>query len=375
MISKIKAIVKHPLVIVFAVITLFLSIADIMTEDIIFSDWENRPLTQRPDFEIDDFMDGDFSIDYETYINEQFYGRDTWITVKSVAESVLGKTENNSIVFGEDGYMFDKYITYDEEQFAKNIGFANEFLNSQTIPVYFGIIPNSYEILSDKVPVGLPNIDQAKIIDRAYENVISTQNLDITSALSQHSDEYIYYKTDHHWTTIGAYYAYQDFCEASGETAVDISEINSVEVEDFLGTYYSKSKQINVEADIINYYDIKINSLSIDDVSYDSLYDMKMFEDKNKYSAFLHDNNGLTKINSIASQENEGKRILVIKDSYANSFIPFLTYNYENIDVVDLRYYSLDVKELVLSNEYDSILLMYNFMNFANDTNIFKLIM
>ena len=140
---------------------------------------------------------------------------------------------------------------------------------------------------------------------------------------------------------------------------------------DFYGTYFSKAKPFNIKGDILTYFELKNITMDIGENHYNTIYDFSKIENRDKYSLFLNGNNGLTVIKN--NNLNNGKRILVIKDSFANSFIPFLTYNYEEIHVIDLRHYVYDLSKYIDQNNFDNILVLYNFINLCTDNNLIKI--
>ena len=373
-----RKILAYPVLIFFISFILLFSVADIINSDKGFSEFENRYLTQKPEFSFKDLLKGEFSSSFEKYINDQFIGRDYWISLKSFSESILRKIENNGIIYGKDKYMFDKYTVLGS-RFDLNLKYLSEFLDMyEDKNISFALIPNSYEILKEKLPRGTNNIDQTSFIRLAYESMISdnVKKIDLISKLREHSNEYIYYRTDHHWTTLGAYYAYVEYSENLGLDPVDITKLNEFMVPGFFGTYYKKSKLFNAVHDKLSYYDIPVSAVEIEGRDIRSMYDFDALEKKDKYAFFLHNNNGYMVIKSMSIEnknEEDIRRLLVIKDSYANSFIPFLTFNYDEIHVIDLRYMQTSMKSFLSSHDFSDILIMYNFMNFASDTNIPKL--
>ncbi|MDI9215551.1 DHHW family protein [Clostridium tertium] len=371
----IKKIIKYPISILVLTIILFITIIDISNKDKNFSNFENRSLAQRPVFYFDDFLKGRFSKDYERYINDQFVFRDTWIDLKSRSEYLLGKIENNNIIYGKDNFLFEKYEKVDEENLAKNIdsvlGFIKKISNNN---VNFMIIPSSYTIYKDYLPYGINLVDQEFYINNIYNylsNYNNTKTISLIDIFKENNDKYIYYKTDHHWTSFGSYLAYSEFVKNNNLSLVDINNLNKHEVNNFYGTYFSKSKNFNAESDLITYYDVPNLSVSIDGVPVDNINDNSKWSSSDKYSAFLRGNNGLTIIQNNNISNNN--KILVLKDSFGNSFIQYLVNNYKEVYVVDLRGFIGSFNEFFKSNKFDDILIMYNFINLAEDVNISKI--
>ncbi|WP_368243955.1 DHHW family protein [Clostridium tertium] len=371
----IKKIIKYPISILVLTIILFITIIDISNKDKNFSNFENRSLAQRPVFYFDDFLKGRFSKDYERYINDQFVFRDTWIDLKSRSEYLLGKIENNNIIYGKDNFLFEKYEKVDEENLAKNIdsvlGFIKKIPNNN---VNFMIIPSSYTIYKDYLPYGINLVDQEFYINNIYNylsNYNNTKTISLIDIFKENNDKYIYYKTDHHWTSFGSYLAYSEFVKNNNLSLVDINNLNKHEVNNFYGTYFSKSKNFNAESDLITYYDVPNLSVSIDGVPVDNINDNLKWSSSDKYSAFLRGNNGLTIIQNNNISNNN--KILVLKDSFGNSFIQYLVNNYKEVYVIDLRGFIGSFNEFFKSNNFDDVLIMYNFINLADDVNISKI--
>ena len=380
--NQLKKILKYPVVLAFFLFIFLFTAVDLVKPDREYSEFENKYLTQRPEFTLASFLNNEWTSKYETYLNDQFVLRDDWITLKSICESMLLKIENNGIAYGADDYLFEKFTTLTGDslaQFERNVGYEKTFIDTygETVPITFTIIPNAYMILPEKLPEGLTQVDQAAYTAPIYEAVgDKAQVVDFTGALTAHKDEYIFYRTDHHWTTLGAYYAYAAYAESLGMEPVALDSLSGIEVPDFYGTYFSKAKKFDAVADTITYYPIADAGVIIDGQEADGYYDLSKFEVRDKYAAFLRGNNGYTVIKSGVREAPEGQepsKILVIKDSYANSFVPFLLYNFDEVHVVDLRYSAVSMKELLSTENFDQVLLMYNFMNLVTDTNLYKL--
>ncbi|MGL5379253.1 DHHW family protein [Clostridium sp.] len=322
-------------------------------------------------FTVDGYFKGAFSKDYEKYINDQFIFRDDWINLKSRSEYILGKIENNGIVYGKEDYLFEKYNILDKNRVMVNIDSINKYIDSVNAPVSLMIVPNSYEVYKENLPKGAPLINQNIEIESIYEKINCENEIDLRKTMEDNKDNYIYYKTDHHWTTEGAFIAYSKFIESIGESKIHLGNYKKEEVLDFYGTYYSKAKPFNIESDLLSYYEFDNIEMKIDDKEYNTLYDYEKLNIRDKYSLFLYGNNPLTIIKN--TELKNGKKLLIIKDSYANSMVPFLTQNYEEIHVVDLRTFMTKITEYTNNNYFDNVLILYNFVNFAREASIVKL--
>lgn len=389
----ISYIKKYPLLVGFCTFMLVVFVADMFATGRQFSELENRTLKQRPQFSWRSLAANEYTRKYEEFINDQFVERDRWITLKSAAETALLKVENNGVAFGREDYLFGVKATVETEQLGKNIGFVNKFLAGYSGHTTVGIIPNSYELLSRLLPVGLAQVQlkQQPYIDQIYSGLVGNNltTLDLSGLLGGEGAEGRYYRTDHHWTTDGAYSAYAAYCASRGLAAVELADLAPLrrEAPGFYGTYYSKAKKIGTPADTLVWYDIPVTEMTIDGKSYlensdktqtpiTGLYQQEKFNTRDKYSAFLYGNNGLTVIksdNNLNRQEGKTSRLLLLKDSYSNCMVPFLTYSYDELYVVDLRGLGQRVSEMVKQIEFDDVWLLYNYESFESDRNIARI--
>lgn len=355
---------KHPLLFVCAAFLAAVSLLDPLFSSRGFSDLENRVLAQRPQLTWERVTSGKFMADYETYVNDQFILRDWWITLKSLSESAMLKIENNSVAYGAGGYLFERYPPLDENRVNTNVTALNGFMGKYE-NAYLALIPPAEAVLTDKLPLGFPTADFSSLYN-------SLAVLPVLDELRSHRDEDIYYRTDHHYTTLGAYYAYLAYCRGAGLSPVDEKTLEVVDVRDFYGTLYSKAKKIGLKPDIIRYYPMSGIQVELNGKTYDSMYDASQFSKRDKYAGFLYGNNGLTVITRLDGDAQRGT-LALIKDSFGNSIAPFLTHNYNRIIMIDLRYYNAPVRELLSDENPDDILLLYSSANLAADVNIPKL--
>lgn len=338
-----------------------------------FSEMENRYLSQRPAFSLAAIADSSakgYAQKFEQYVNDQFVLRDRWISLKSRCEALLGKTENNGIIYGGDDYLFEKFRSYDVQRLEKNLSYLAEFANlNPQVNKYAMIVPGSYNILSDLTPKGLGNIDQPALIKAINGRLTQSgyTGVDVSVNLLAHAGEEIYYRTDHHWTTQGAWYGYESFAHAAGRAAVLPESSLARSAEGFWGTYYSKAKKFDAVADTIVWYDLPVSSVEIDGAAVGSMYDTAALETRDKYALFLHANNGVTVITNGSAPEGT---IMVIKDSYANCFVPFLTQSYQKVVVVDLRSLPQGVNALIKAEQVQDVLVLYSFSNLSSDANL-----
>ncbi|KAF5031601.1 DHHW protein [anaerobic digester metagenome] len=368
-----KDLKRYPVVVLlFGMIGLFF-VMNLLTPARAFSEMENRYLNQLPEFSLAAIADSSskgYAQKFEQYANDQFALRDGWISLKSRCEALLGKTENNGIVYGGDDYLFEKFRSFDTQRLEKNLGCLEKFsaLNPD-VNKYIMIVPGSYNILSHLVPKGLGNLDQLPLIEGVNSRLAQSSytGVDVAANLLTHAKEDIYYRTDHHWTTQGAWYGYERFMHTVGMAAMVPEQPLAHSAEGFWGTYYSKAKKFNAVADTITWYDLPVSSVQIDGAAADSMYDMAALAARDKYAMFLHANNGVTVIKNDSAH---GGAIMVIKDSYANCLVPFLTQNYSKVVVVDLRSLPKGVNELVKTEQVQDVLVLYSFSNLSSDANL-----
>lgn len=360
----------------FFIFIFVIAAANVIAPDKEWSEMENAYLQQLPKISWSGLIDSSergFTQKFEKYLSDQFVIRDGWITAKSVSESILGKKENNGIVYGEDGYLFGIYRSYDEEQLSENVGYMLEFKEKHPeTAADVMLVPSAYTILTDKAPSDIGNVDQLPVLETAEEALSDAGYaiVPVRGVLSSHADEEIYYRTDHHWTTYGALLACEEYLEGIGREFSLPDDSLKNEVDGFLGTHYSKSKNFDVVSDTLVWYSLPVDSVTVNGKEKDGMYDLSAFDARDKYAAFLYGNNGVTVIKNAAAEKGS---ILVIKDSYANSFVPFLTQSFSEVTVVDLRYLPMGFSDLMDKNSFDRVLFLYNFENLESDSNFYRL--
>ena len=340
-----------------------------------FSPVENRNLAQAPNVSWENITSGKFMEDTEDYVNDQIIGRDFWVALKAWSERLSGKQENNGVYFAKEDTLISRVDTPEQELLDENIGYVNALVDNVDVPVYFGIIPSAAEIWADRLPAGAPTADEQAIIDRLY-NAVQTHTVDLSSVLAAHHGEELYYRTDHHWTSLGAYYGYAALMDAMGLEAAPLDESQKVTVsEDFYGTLYSSSGVRWLPPDHIDRY---ISDEGVTVTAYPdgtphpgSLYVDSFLSEKDKYSSFLGGNKPLC---VIETGHTGAPKVLVIRDSYADSLAPFLTQSFSEIHLFDPRYNLTSVKDYVEQNEIDSVVVLYSISNFtATGSNLFVL--
>lgn len=347
-----------------------------------FSENENRYLAKIPEFTYKSFINGEYMNEMDEYINDQFIIRDTWIRIKTMAERAMHKQDINSVYFAKDGYLIEKHDSNEvsEEQAVKNrerlIEFINKYANKLGVDrIKVMLVPTASEILADKLPPFATGYDQDAYMDKVMDSILKGTFIDIRELLTKHKDEYIYYRTDHHWSALGAYYAYEAWAKEAGFIPLSAEEFDiTIGSNEFLGTLHSKVN-INIKPDDIYLYKMKEDMdyqllYNLSDKS-DTLYDLSKLDGKDKYSVYMGGNNAVLEVQT---NNNNGRRLLVIKDSFAHSFVPFAVNHYEKTFMVDFRYFNGGIEDYMEENEITDVLVLYNTMNFVKDKNTNKLL-
>lgn len=363
--------------ILFAIIILGLSIINITRPTKVFSSKENRYLAQFPELSLENVFSGDFSTDFEKYASDQFISRDNWIGLKTLSQLAMLKKDNARVYFGKDDYLFDVESGLDKEQFHLNIENVNKFVEAigEGIKITALLVPTKTEVLGDKLPAYAPVTDEEKLVEQIKENLNkSILVIDLINRFKEHANEDIYYKTDHHWTSKGAFYAYERYLDSIGGSPLKEDNFNIENVSnEFFGTSYRKANFYLGEPDSIHKYTAK-NPVELE-VTYNnmtqsnSLYDNSFLNKTDKYSYFLGGDKALVEINT--SIKN-GKTLVVLKDSFANSMIPFLIHNYEKIIMLDTRYYNGSISDFINERDVDEILFLYNIQTFISEKSFLK---
>lgn len=383
--------VRIIIIIVFIGFFVLISGASLIIKDREFSPNENRYLAETPELSWDNILSGKFQDGLEDYLRDQVCFRDGWITVKTGIQKACGDTDIGGAYVGKDGYDFEKITPedVDEKQVDRNIKAVEDYFMtaSETIDrqkLSFLLVPTSGLVMQEKLPKNARLFDQAKYIDQVQKAMKDYNFVDVRDTLMDHNDEYIYYKTDHHWTSAGACLAYDAWSERTGgEAEKEDGLAKNVVSDKFRGSLYSKILDADSAYDEIWTYGLQKDeafgskdcTVTIDEKQQlDSIYDDEKLQEKDKYAYFLGGNYGQVHIqNQKAASKAKGKNILIIKDSFANSFVPFVTQDYENIYMVDLRYYNGDMKAYLQEHEITDVLVLYNVSNFISDRNIHKL--
>lgn len=342
-----------------------------------YSENENRYLTKLPDISAKGVTSGEIQEKLEDAMCDQFVWRDGWLSFATQMEMLTGSSCVNQVYLGKDYYFFEKVLDSDisQKKYETNLKMIQTCAQQENIDCTVLLVPSPATVLQDKMPNGAPmyNSDSLSKLGKQY---FSDQWLDITEELREISkEEQVYFRTDHHWTLRGAYEAYRAYVEHMERS---VSSYESFEPEavsqSFLGTIYSKLLPKDVKEDTIYVGKRLPDSITVtcDGEKMDGIYEWDKLDTKDKYAVFFGGNYGIVEIENPQSKSEE--TLFLFKDSFANSMVPFLIADYQNIVMIDLRYYTQSVRQLMKQYDNRSMLVLYEMSNFAKDDYQSKLL-
>jgi len=339
-----------------------------------FSPLENRFLQKPPRLSAENLADGKFMEAAEDYVSDHIVGRDFWVAAKAWSERLSGKQENEGVYFGKQDTLINRVKDPDPEKLEQDTGHLDTLVGNVSVPVYFGLIPSAAEIWRDRLPAGAPTADERAVIDQLYFST-GASTIDLYGALEAHSEEDLYYRTDHHWTSLGAFYGANAIFEAMGLEPIRLEDYTKTTVSDqFYGTSFSTSGLRWLPPDSIDAYvpdqGIKVTSYFKGTPEEGSLYVESWLAEKDKYSYFL---GGRQPLCVVEKEGSTGPRVLVIRDSYSDSLAPFLTERFSEVHLFDPRDNLTSIKNYVEEHEIDAVVVLYSFANFTTDQNLFVL--
>ena len=340
-----------------------------------FSENENRYLAEFPSVSLEKIKSGEYMSGLESYLADHFPFRDFFMGVKTKAEMSAGKREINGIYIAKDGYLIEEYEKPENtERIGKILGSFAKELEGQEVDVRLMLVPTAVFIYEEKLPEYAPVRDQMETAEIIY-GISGIKPVDCSKDLLAYKAKgELYYKTDHHWTTLGAYAGYTAYCREKGMDAVSLEEMTAqTAAEDFRGTVYSKAGDYGREGDPITIYTNPADKLTVEYMdtgeTTESLYNLEYAEEKDKYSLFLDNLHSLIEITN--ENADSGRELVLIKDSYANSMVPFLVRHYKKIYVFDTRYYKQGVSEFIKEQPgVTDVLLLYNMNTLDSDLGI-----
>ncbi len=346
-----------------------------------FSANENRYLDKLPEINAQEIFSGELQEKVSDAFNDQFIVRDFMMGLSTSFKKTIGFKDIGGVYLAKDKYYIEKITDNDikKDQFVQNLMHLSYFAEKQKAEVYTMLVPSPGTALNGKLPAFAPFYNPDSVYN-TVNTILGKQGIiDLREVLGKSSNKNnngnLYFKTDHHWTLQVAYAAYNEYCKTAGLKPQDYNSFNPVKVSgNFYGTLYSKVIDFTAEPDSI--YAIQTSQtdnaeLDCDGKKRTGIYDKEYLDKKDKYAYFFGGNYGRV---DIKTGKNAGLELLVLKDSYANSFVPFLLKDYSQITMIDARYYNNSIIDITSSGNYDHILILYEINNFAGEKNIYKFI-
>ena len=278
------------------------------------------------------------------------------------------------IVAGDSAYEYYSFSQSLAPRYINTISALNEKANPKN-NVFALVIPTSIDVtLNDALRAEVNSANQQKALDyfnSSIKNAITVNS--VYDTLRSHRDEYIYFRTDHHWTALGAYYAYVEFCNTKGIAPVPLSDYNTVTYNNFTGTFYTSAGQsstLKENADYVttytpfNNHTCTITKADGSEYKWDIVKDVSDYGNTLKYLTFIGGDNPLT---TIVNHDNpNGETCVVIKDSYGNAFVPFLVPHYSTIYVIDPRHFEDTLENFTNDKEIDDVIFISNISTTRN---------
>ena len=367
---------------VFGLLIVSLGLLSWLTPDADFSENENRVLQQLPRLTADTVKSGDFGDEVEDYLSDQFWQRDRWTAIRSRAKMLLLNRDIGGVYLADDGYYIEKVTPndLDGERLAKNLQTLRQFFDRcaeggmAAENMTFLPVPTPGCILRDKLPEYATLFDEDAVFAQMEAALEGYRLPDLREPFAAAAGErQLYYRTDHHWTTAGALLGYQCYRAALGLSVPDEADFTVEEYPGFRGTLYSKVLDANAATDTVMMYRQPGDtgwSVRYDNADHAGCYDTAKLSQKDMYEVFFGGNWPTV---TIRGGEENGRRLLVLKDSYANAFLPFAAADYEEIVAVDLRYYLGSLSELIQQEGITDLLVLYSTSSFITDPKIDRL--
>lgn len=361
---------------VLAALVLLLLVCNILVPDSELSERGTKVLAQRPKLTWSSLVSGDFMEKYETYLSDQFVGRSMWRNLKVALKRLGGEREENGVLLGDDSQLFEQLEPLDQENLSETTAALQAFAEEHSdLNINMMLVPDAVTVLTDKRPYLATVLDQNYMITQVKRQLGEEIGwIDVTETLNAHSAEKIYYQTDARWTSLGAYYAFGAAAQQLGIVSDYSSEYAAypvsvtfngmlaaksgycLNVREEMDIYVPKGKDNDV---VVNYVDEQRKTTSI--------YDSSFLDSGNPYRLFLGEDTSVVDIRTAAESS---RRILVVKDSFANCFIQFLTPHFREIVVVDPHYYSGRLDEIIEAYHISDVLFLYSGNGFFQDNSL-----
>lgn len=337
-----------------------------------YSENEKRILAQAPQFSLERLAEGKLTKDLEDFVSDQFPLRDFFVGVNAYFNLVSGRNSTAPVYYGKDGYLIGAPADLSTDTALKNVQRFSAFAEKNELSATIMVVPQCGYVMEDKLPRLRGEYTDDRIFEVISENKGNMTFIDVRDTFNKaKSDVQLYYKTDHHITSAGAYELYKLY---AAEKGFDVTTDYEVKTEpDFYGTSYSKSGYWLSKPDVLEMWynkdlkvTVEITEPGKDVEKNDSVFFTDRLEENDKYPVYLDGNHSLTKI---TNPNAKGGKLLIIKDSFAHCFTAFLAEQYSEIYMVDMRYYRTPVSELVKENGISEVLYLYGTESLGTDTN------
>lgn len=364
---------------VFVVFLFGLGIWFIFNPKLDYSSSEKRYLQKFPDASVGNIASGQFGQEFESYFADHFPQRNLWVGFNSYYALGLGNNGANGVYNSADGYLINKPVSVDNNV-EKNLKAITDFKqNLGSIPVTVMFAPSTGYVASDKLPLVHDTYHDDHYFNAAKrtfaDNDIAFVDLREDFRKAYAAGEQLYYRTDHHWTTPGAFLGYTKLCESLGKKPLEKSDFDREIYSGFYGTTYSTGGFWLTQPDALEVWVNPKNSNNIhvkitdgtEVKESDSLYFYSHLDEDDKYPVFLDGNHAITEITN--TRVSSGT-VLVVKDSFSHSLAPFLAENFRRVILVDMRYYKQSVSQIAKTEKADRVVVLYGIDNFATDTDL-----
>ncbi len=350
-----------------ALIIFGLSAAFFIIPDREMSENENRVLASAPEITMGSLISGKLTEDVTDWFSDQFPCREFFVSLKGSVERLLGKRENNGVIYTDGGYMIDR-LTADFDTVTKNFASLSKLNGAVKTPITVAVAPRKIDALASLLPDALADTgaDALAALNALYVE-FGFDAVDLYSPLTDaaNAGDYVYYKTDHHPTEHGAYLIYLALAEEWGFMPYDRDSFTVECVsDDFYGTTWSASVTNGADADKIELYrydgDDEYTVHIIDnDKTLRGFYDTDYLSKKDKYALFLSGTNARVTVTADENNSMDREKLLILNDSFANAVTPFLARHYD-IELLDPRFLRRGLYDTLASGEYDRVLLLMN---------------
>ena len=349
------------------------SVVGLISKDRVFSENENRSLAQKPELSRETLVSGEWFRQMGDYLADQFPGRDLWMSVNLRMNRMLGSKEFGGVYLCEDNYLMQVPAEPNTAATERNLKAMEQFAKVYPeLNMVAAVVPNAVTVHAELLPDNAPVRDQREDLAWINQSLQRVTFADVTDKLLEHNTEELFFRTDHHWTSLGAAYAYEEIAPALNLPTPPLSSYTRYTVsETFEGTLASKSGCHGV-LDTVEIFVPKTNieyfvKYPDNGVEICSMYNREALEGKDHYTVFFGGNYSKLEITTTA---DTGRNLLVFKDSYANSFLQFLYPYYEQIIVVDPRYYYDNLQTVITEGSITEVLFLYNLDTFLSDTSL-----